>query len=78
MARSIHHAGVLIKQRHIRVGKHVVNVASFLVRPDISQKHIYSALSSAFDGGRPGRVKRKNMKDASKKAVRGEEEENED
>jgi hypothetical protein len=32
MAKSIHHARVLIKQRHIRVGKQLVNVPSFLVR----------------------------------------------
>ena len=32
LAKSIHHARVLIKQRHIRVGKQVVNVPSFLVR----------------------------------------------
>ncbi|KAH7331659.1 hypothetical protein KP509_20G045700 [Ceratopteris richardii] len=77
MAKSIHHARVLIKQRHIRVGKQVVNVASFLVRMD-SQKHIDFALSSPFGGGRPGRVKRKNMKAASKKAAGGDEEEDED
>jgi small subunit ribosomal protein S9e len=45
MAKSIHHARVLIKQRHIRVGKQIVDVASFLVRVD-SQKHIDFALSS--------------------------------
>ncbi|MCO5547196.1 hypothetical protein L7F22_000640 [Adiantum nelumboides] len=77
MAKSIHHARVLIKQRHIRVGKQVVNVASFLVRVD-SQKHIDFALSSPFGGGRPGRVKRRNMKAASKKAAGAEEEEDED
>jgi len=77
MAKSIHHARVLIKQRHIRVGKQVVNVASFLVRVD-SQKHIDFALSSPFGGGRPGRVKRRNMKAATKKAAGGEEEEDED
>ena len=39
LAKSVHHARVLIKQRHIRVGKQVVNVPSFLVRLD-SEKHI--------------------------------------
>ena len=38
LAKSIHHARVLIKQRHIRVGKQVVNVPSFMVRLD-SEKH---------------------------------------
>ena len=60
----------------IRVGKQVVNVASFLVRVD-SQKHIDFALSSPFGGGRPGRVKRRNMKAATKKASGGDEDEEE-
>lgn len=58
LAKSIHHARVLIKQRHIRVGKQLVNVPSFMVRVD-SQKHIDFSLNSPFGGGRPGRVKRK-------------------
>merc|ERR1719483_971759 len=61
LAKSIHHARVLIKQRHIRVRKQVVNVSSFIVRLD-SQKHIDFSLKSPFGGGRPGRVKRKNAK----------------
>merc|ERR1711962_499506 len=61
LAKSIHHARVLIKQGHIRVRKQVVNVPSFIVRPD-SQKHIDFSLKSPFGGGRPGRVKRKNAK----------------
>ncbi|KAJ7541566.1 hypothetical protein O6H91_10G065200 [Diphasiastrum complanatum] len=77
MAKSIHHARVLIRQRHIRVGKQIVNIASFLVRVD-SQKHIDFALTSPLGGGRPGRVKRKNMKAASKKATGGDGDEEED
>eukprot|EP00959_Pyramimonas_sp_CCMP1952_P135586 2836778-Pyramimonas_sp.AAC.1 len=42
------------------VGKQIVNVPSFLVRVE-SQKHIDFALKSPFGGGRPGRVKRKNL-----------------
>jgi small subunit ribosomal protein S9e len=61
LAKSIHHARVLIRQRHIRVGKQIVNVASFLVRVE-SQKHIDFALNSPFGGGRPGRNKRKALK----------------
>ncbi|KAJ2764422.1 ribosomal 40S subunit protein S9B, partial [Coemansia nantahalensis] len=61
LARSIHHARVLIRQRHIRVGKQVVNVPSFIVRLD-SQKHIDFSLTSPFGGGRPGRVARKRSK----------------
>lgn len=58
LAKSIHHARCLIKQRHIRVGKQLVNVPSFMVRVD-SQKHIDFSLRSPFGGGRPGRVKRR-------------------
>merc|ERR1739838_350837 len=72
LAKSIHHARILIKQRHIRVGKQIVNVPSFLVRVD-SQKHIDFSLKSPFGGGRPGRLKRRNQNNAG-----GEEEEEED
>ncbi|CDF35553.1 40S ribosomal protein S9 [Chondrus crispus] len=58
LAKSIHHARCLIRQRHIRVGKQLVNVPSFMVRVD-SQKHIDFSLNSPFGGGRPGRVKRR-------------------
>jgi small subunit ribosomal protein S9e len=61
LAKSIHHARVLIRQRHIRVRKQVVNIPSFIVRLD-SQKHIDFSLKSPYGGGRPGRVKRKNAK----------------
>jgi len=73
LAKSIHHARVLIRQRHIRVGKQIVNIPSFIVRLD-SQKHIDFALTSPYGGGRPGRVKRKRQRSASKG---GEEEEDE-
>jgi small subunit ribosomal protein S9e len=77
LAKSIHHARVLIRQRHIRVGKQIVNVPSFVVRLD-SQKHIDFALSSPFGGGRPGRVRRKKAKAAEKKdGDDGEEDEEE-
>merc|ERR1712216_541857 len=58
LAKSVHHARVLIRQRHIRIGKQICNIPSFLVRVD-SEKHIDFALTSPFGGGRPGRVKRK-------------------
>jgi small subunit ribosomal protein S9e len=64
LAKSIHHARVLIKQRHIRVGRQIVNVPSYMVRLD-SQKHIDFALTSPFGIGRPGRVKRKKAKAAA-------------
>ena len=53
-----------------------MNVPSFIVRLD-SQKHIDFALTSPFGGGRPGRVKRKNMKKAEGRGGDVEEEEEE-
>merc|ERR1712179_275428 len=52
LAKSIHHARVLIRQRHIRVRKQLVNIPSFIVRLD-SQKHIDFALKSPFGGAGP-------------------------
>ena len=60
LAKSIHHARVLITQRHIAVGKQIVNIPSFMVRLD-SEKHIDFAPQSPFGGGRPGRVARKHL-----------------
>ena len=60
LAKSIHHARVLIRHRHIRVGKQIVNIPSFMVRTD-SQKHIDFAVTSPYGGGRPGRNKRKTI-----------------
>merc|ERR1712100_284761 len=60
LAKSIHHARVLIKQGHIRVGKQIVNVPSFMVRTE-SQGHTDFALTPFGGGGRPGRVRRKTM-----------------
>lgn len=71
LARSIHHARILITQRHIAVGKQIVNIPSFTVRLD-AQKHIDFAHNSPYGGGRAGRVKRRNQ---SKGADAGAEEE---
>ncbi|KAI0983933.1 hypothetical protein GJ496_007385 [Pomphorhynchus laevis] len=76
LAKSIHHARVLIRQRHIRVRKQVVNVPSFIVRID-SEKHIDLSLRSPYLSGRPGRVKRKNLKNQERKN-KGEEEDEEE
>ncbi|KDN35405.1 hypothetical protein RSAG8_11626, partial [Rhizoctonia solani AG-8 WAC10335] len=76
LAKSIHHARVLIRQRHIRVGKQIVNVPSFVVRLD-SQKHIDFALTSPYGGGRKGRVHRKRAAAAANKDAGGDEEEEE-
>jgi small subunit ribosomal protein S9e len=52
LAKSVHHARVLIKQRHIRVGKQLVDVPSFMVRLD-SEKHIDFSVTSPYGQGRP-------------------------
>eukprot|EP00048_Salpingoeca_helianthica_P014224 m.220709 g.220709 ORF g.220709 m.220709 type:complete len:197 (+) comp15636_c0_seq1:36-626(+) len=71
LAKSIHHARVLIRQRHIRVRKQLVNVPSFNVRLD-SGKHIDFTTTSPYNSmGRPGRVKRRSDK---KKNESGKEE----
>lgn len=67
-ARSIHHARCLIRQRHIKVGKDLVNAAQFQVRTE-SEKKIDLASRSPLAGGKPGRAKRKNLKKAPKEKV---------
>ncbi|KAI5636501.1 gag-polypeptide of LTR copia-type domain-containing protein [Phthorimaea operculella] len=74
LAKSIHHARILIRQRHIRVRKQVVNIPSFIVRLD-SGKHIDFSLKSPFGGGRPGRVKRKNLRKGQSGGGNADEEE---
>ena len=76
LAKSIHHARVLIRQRHIRVGKQLVDVPSFVVRLD-SQKLIDFALTSPFGGARAGRVKRRSERNASNKGSAAVEEDDE-
>nr|XP_034351962.1 40S ribosomal protein S9-like [Arvicanthis niloticus] len=73
LAKSSHHACVLICQCHIRVRKQVVNIPSFTVRLD-SQKYIDFSLRSPYGGGRPGRVKRKNAKKGQGGAGAGDDE----
>jgi small subunit ribosomal protein S9e len=72
LAKSIHHARVLIRQRHIRVGKQMVNVASFNVKIE-SEKHIDFAITSPYGQGAPGRVAKKRA--ASKAAASGNDDE---
>jgi small subunit ribosomal protein S9e len=58
LAKSIHHAHVLIRQRRICVGSQLVNSASFNVRT-VSEKHIDFGVNSPYGQGPPGRVARK-------------------
>ncbi|KAA0201627.1 hypothetical protein HAZT_HAZT005842 [Hyalella azteca] len=74
LAKSIHHSRVLIRQGHIRVRKQLVNIPSFIVRLD-SRKHINFSLRSPYGGGRPGRVKRMNLKKKADGGGKDEEEE---
>ncbi|THD21546.1 Ribosomal protein S9 (Predicted) [Fasciola hepatica] len=74
LAKSIHHARVLIRQRHIRVRKQMVNCPGFMVRLD-SGKHINFSLTSPHGGGRPGRVKRKKDRKAQSEGENASEEE---
>ena len=77
LAKSIHHARVLIRQRHIRVGSQVVNIPQFCVRVE-SQKHIDMAPGSTLiNGASPGRNLRKKLasKAASKAGAAGGDDE---
>merc|ERR1712244_80892 len=67
LAKSIHHARVLIRQRHISVGGQLVNVPSFNVRTS-SEKHIDISANSPYGQGPPGRVARKR---AASRAAQG-------
>ena len=60
LARSIHHARILILQRHISVNKNLVNIPSFMVKTK-SQKNISYFCKSHFGGANPGRVRRKTI-----------------
>jgi small subunit ribosomal protein S9e len=60
-AKSIHQARVLIHQRHIKVGKNLVNANQFLVRTS-SEKKINLAPLSPFETKKPSRTSRKKNK----------------
>jgi len=74
LAKSIHHARVLIRQRHIRVGNQLVNVPSFNVRTT-SEKHIDFSTNSPYGQGPPGRVAKKRAASKAAAGGGGEEEE---
>ena len=70
LAKSVHHARVLIQQRHIAVGKQIVTIPSFSVLTT-SEGHVAFADQSPFGGGRSGRVKRKRAHAEKKKKSGG-------
>lgn len=63
---SIHHARVLIKQKHMAVGKQVVNIPSYMVRVS-SEQHIQNAPNSVFKTGAMGRTKKRKAKGGEEK-----------
>jgi len=71
IARSIHEARIRIRHRHVRVGKQLVNVPSFMVKVD-SEKTIDYAFTSPLGGGRAGRTKRKHAKARAGKEKTGD------
>jgi ribosomal protein S4 len=50
IAHSVHHARVLIRQKHIAVGKQMVNIPSFMVRVS-SEQHIQLSATSCIKTG---------------------------
>ena len=57
LAKSVHHARVMVRQRHVAVGKQIVTVPSFMVRVS-SEKHIGIAAQSPLVSGRIARCTR--------------------
>ena len=57
----MHQARTIIKQRHIRVGKSLVNSASFMVRTE-SEKKINLAPLSPFETNKASRTSKKKIK----------------
>ncbi len=66
-AKSIHGARVLIRQRHIKVGKNLVTAPSFMVRTE-SEKKINLAPLSPFETKKPGRTHRRKNKGKHREA----------
>jgi small subunit ribosomal protein S9e len=65
LASSVHHARVLIRQKHIAVGKQMVNIPSFMVRVS-SEQHIQVHTTSVFKTGALGRTQRKKLAGGAK------------
>ncbi|KAI5171786.1 small subunit ribosomal protein S9e [Nematocida sp. LUAm3] len=61
LAKSIHHARVLINQRHILVNGGIVNKPGFLVKAE-SEGHIEISPNSSLMGAKLGRVAKKRAK----------------
>lgn len=59
--KSIHQARLLIRQRHVKVGKNLVDAPQFAVRTE-SEKKINLAPNSPYETKKPGRTSRKKNK----------------
>jgi len=65
-ANSIHHARVLIRQKHIAVGKQMVNIPQFMVRVS-SEQHIQNSAKSVYSTKKLGRMKKRRAAGAADK-----------
>lgn len=61
LAKSIHHARIIILQRHISIDNKLINIPSYIVRLN-SQDKICFFSKSPYGGGNPGRVRKKSLK----------------
>lgn len=61
LAKSVHHARVMIRQKHIAVGKQTVDIPSYMVRVS-SEQHIQLSATSVYQTGAMGRLKAKKSK----------------
>ena len=66
LAKSVHEARVLIRQRQISIGKQLVNIPSYMVRKN-AQGSIQIAPTSVKHTQKLGRMKRKKAQGADKK-----------
>ncbi|EPY38705.1 small subunit ribosomal protein S9e [Angomonas deanei] len=73
IAKSVHHARVLVQQRHIAVAKQIVTIPSFMVRIS-SERLIAFADASPYGNGRLGRVRRVRRNQQKKAAAGGDAE----
>ena len=65
IAKSVHEARVQIFQRHIRVGKQLVNIPSFMVRVE-NENQVEQAPNSSLAGAKLGRTKKLKLKNKAK------------
>mmetsp|Transcript_36918 Transcript_36918/g.83250 ORF Transcript_36918/g.83250 Transcript_36918/m.83250 type:complete len:182 (+) Transcript_36918:26-571(+) len=58
LARSIHHARILVRHKHISVNDELIDIPSLMVKSK-NQNQINFFKNSPYGGGLPGRVRRK-------------------